>query len=86
MSSPIFRHPIAKGSFAKYANVPAASRGEIRAPSRFNPDVPPDLDVIAMKALRNEAEERYASVDAFAGDVRALLEHRPVLARSANAW
>jgi tetratricopeptide (TPR) repeat protein/tRNA A-37 threonylcarbamoyl transferase component Bud32 len=71
---------------APYANAPGTFRGEIKAPSRINPDVAPDLDFIVLKALRNEPEARYASVDAFAGDVRALLEHRPVLARSGNAW
>jgi serine/threonine protein kinase len=71
---------------APFANVPVASRGEIAPPSRLNPDIPRDLDFIVLKALRNEPEERYASVDAFAWDVRALLEYRPVLARSGNAW
>lgn len=71
---------------APHANAPAAPRGEITPPSRLNPDVPKDLDFIVLKALRNEPEERYASVDAFAWDIRALLEYRPVLARSGNAW
>jgi tetratricopeptide (TPR) repeat protein len=71
---------------APHANAPAASRGEITPPSRLNPDVPKDLDFIVLKALRDEPEDRYASVDAFAWDVRALLEYRPVLARSGNAW
>ena len=38
------------------------------------------------KALRAEPEERYATVDAFANDVRAFLEHRPVQARSGDLW
>lgn len=71
---------------APHANAPVASREEITPPSRLNPDIPRDLDFIVLKALRNEAEERYASVDAFAWDVRALLEYRPVQARSGNGW
>jgi tetratricopeptide (TPR) repeat protein len=55
-------------------------------PSGVNPDVPKDLDCITLKALRNEPDERYASVEAFAADVRAFLESRPVEARSGNAW
>jgi tetratricopeptide (TPR) repeat protein len=38
------------------------------------------------KALRQEPFERYASVDAFADDIRAFLESRPVQARSGDAW
>jgi tetratricopeptide (TPR) repeat protein len=50
------------------------------------PKLPPDLDAILAKALRPEPEERYASVDQFADDLRAFLDHRPVRARSGNAW
>src|SRR5205823_861544 len=38
------------------------------------------------KALRPEPEERYASVDAFGGDIRAFLEWKPVQARSGDSW
>lgn len=55
-------------------------------PSRMNPDVPKDLDFIILKALRNEPEERYASVETFAADIQAFLESRPVEARSGNTW
>ena len=55
-------------------------------PSRINPDVPRDLDFVLAKALREEPEHRYRSVDEFAGDVRAVLERRPVLARSGETW
>jgi len=56
------------------------------APSRLNPGVPKDLDFVLGKALRKEPDERYPSVDAFADDLRAFLEWRPVRARSGNAW
>src|SRR5215471_5971015 len=39
-----------------------------------------------MKALRTEPHERYATVEAFAEDLRACLEWRPVQARSGNIW
>ncbi len=76
-------------------DIGAASRGEIEAAicsreppaaSQVNPEIPKDLDYILAKALRKEPGERYASVDAFAGDLRAFLEWRPVRARSGNAW
>ncbi|MCU1336179.1 MAG: serine/threonine protein kinase [Bryobacterales bacterium] len=56
------------------------------APCRLNSEVPKDLDFIVGRALRKEPEERYASVDDFAADLRAFLEWRPVRARSGNAW
>src|SRR5579871_1007392 len=59
---------------------------EITAPSRLNPSLPTDLDYVLKKALRKEPEERYASVEAFADDIRAFLESKPVQARSGNAW
>ena len=59
---------------------------EITAPSRVKPNLPADLDFILRKALRREPEERYASVEPFADDVRAFLDSRPVRARSGDAW
>jgi tRNA A-37 threonylcarbamoyl transferase component Bud32 len=40
-----------------------------------------DLDAILRKALADEPAERYASADAMAADVRAVLEGRPVSVR-----
>ena len=57
----------------------------IQPAKRWNPDLPTDIDCILQKALRQEPEERYASVEAFAEDVRAFLDSRPVQARSGNA-
>src|SRR5579883_944990 len=48
--------------------------------------LPRDLDFIVAKALRKEPEDRYISVGAFGNDIRALLESRPVAARSGNTW
>ncbi|HEX4810180.1 MAG TPA: serine/threonine-protein kinase [Bryobacteraceae bacterium] len=56
------------------------------AASRLNPALPQDLDFILLKALRKEPEERYSSVEALAGDIRAFLEWRPIRARSGNTW
>jgi len=55
-------------------------------PRRVNPQVPRDLDFVVAKALRPEPEHRYASVDDFADDVRAVLERRPVQARGDDVW
>jgi len=45
-----------------------------------------DLDNILAKALRKEAAERYASVDAFAQDVRRHLQNEPISARPDGVW
>ena len=37
---------------------------EVTPPSAFNPDVPPELDAILLKALAREPEERYATCGA----------------------
>ncbi len=41
-----------------------------------------DLDNILLKALEKAPERRYASVDAFAADLQAWLDNRPVSARA----
>ena len=45
------------------------------------PDVDRDLDNVVLMALRKEPERRYASVGAFADDLKRWLEGRPVVAR-----
>ena len=52
---------------------------------RLNPAVPRDLEFVLAKALRKDPGERYSNVDAMAADLRAVLESRPVRARSGNA-
>lgn len=41
-----------------------------------------DLDTIVLKALRNEPDQRYGSVDAFQSDLRAWLDQMPIAARA----
>ena len=62
------------------------SRGNITPPSKLAPELKSDLEMVLMKALRKEPEERYGSVDALAEDLRAYLELRPVQARSGDVW
>ena len=64
----------------------AISSGNITAPSKLVPALRGDLETILMKALRTEPQQRYASVDAFADDLTAYLESRPVHARAGNSW
>lgn len=50
------------------------------------PGAPRDLDAVLGKALRLAPTDRYESVAAFAADLRAVLEARPVHARPASAF
>ncbi len=45
-----------------------------------------DLDTIAMKALKKQPAERYASVNAFAEDLDRWLDGEPVRAQPDSAW
>jgi tetratricopeptide (TPR) repeat protein len=57
-------------------------RQEPAPPSQLNPEVRRDLDFVVAKALRPDPEDRYASVDEFATDLRAAMDWRPVQART----
>ena len=52
----------------------------------LNESVSGDLAAILSKSMREEPEERYASMDLFVADLQAYLDHRPVLARRGNAF
>ncbi|SDZ08748.1 serine/threonine protein kinase [Lysobacter sp. yr284] len=45
-----------------------------------------DLDAILARCLRKEPEQRYASVERLAEDLRAALRSRPVAARGGERW
>ena len=61
----------------------AATGADVRATSldRMRRAYTGDLDNILAKALKKRPEERYASADAFADDLRRYLNHLPVRAR-----
>jgi len=61
-------------------------RDNLPRATALNPRLPGDVDYVLRRARRYEPEARYASVDALAADVRALIESRPVEARSGDSW
>jgi alpha-tubulin suppressor-like RCC1 family protein/tRNA A-37 threonylcarbamoyl transferase component Bud32 len=63
-----------------------AGTRHVPPPRRLNPAIPTDIDSILQKTLRLQPEERYASVEALAADVRAFLDSKPVHARAGDAW
>lgn len=63
----------------------AAARGT--TPARLASALRGDLDTVLAMALRKEPERRYATVTAFADDIRRHLDGRPVTARGdSNAY
>ncbi|MEZ6184561.1 MAG: serine/threonine-protein kinase [Planctomycetota bacterium] len=52
--------------------------GQIRTPAALGVEVAPELEAIAAKALAPAPAQRYAEASAFAEDLRAFLEGRPV--------
>ncbi|MCU0723752.1 MAG: serine/threonine protein kinase, partial [Planctomycetes bacterium] len=56
--------------------------GKIRRPRATAPGrrIPPPLESVCLKAMAKEKGDRYTRVADLAADVRAFLEHRPVLA------
>ncbi|MFG0314415.1 MAG: protein kinase, partial [Phycisphaerales bacterium] len=55
-----------------------------KRPSSIMSRIDPDLEIVILHALEQDKERRYASVDALASDVEAVLEHRPIEARRAS--
>ena len=76
-SSAIVSGEVAPPSRRAQARADASSARARRAARRISPDI----DAIALKALRREPAQRYASVGEFADDLRRHLAAQPVLAR-----
>ncbi len=51
------------------------------SPRRIDPRISPDLTAVLAIAMAKNAAQRYASAQAFAEDLRAVAEHRPIRAK-----
>jgi serine/threonine protein kinase len=83
--------PLRRASRATLEPVPGwpdpAARAAARSttPARLVRALSGELDIIIGKALRPEAEQRYASADELASDLRRYLSGRPILAHPESA-
>jgi serine/threonine-protein kinase len=75
------RLPSSEAGRAAALTPSSVSRTREGTPQRLRSRLRGDLDAILMTALRKEPERRYPSVAAFAADVRAYIEGRPISAR-----
>jgi serine/threonine protein kinase/Tfp pilus assembly protein PilF len=57
-----------------------------RSPRLLNRSVPPELEVIVLKALEKEIGCRYASARELADDLRCFLDDKPIRARRPSRW
>jgi eukaryotic-like serine/threonine-protein kinase len=65
-------------------NMLAIAAARNLTPERLAGYLEGDLDAIALRALRKEAEHRYSSVEQFSTDLRRHLQNEPVQARQGN--
>jgi serine/threonine protein kinase len=62
------------------------SAGKIRPPAQLVPTLKGDLEIVLLKALRREPQERYATIDQLSEDLENFLESRPIRARRTDRW
>ncbi len=75
------RPPLGVAGLSQLSAIRAIQTRTPPALGAVNPACRGDLSLIFEKALAKDPAERYGSVAAFADDLRAFLEHRPVRAR-----
>lgn len=77
------RHPFAESRDSYAELVRAIAETDAPRPSAIaGAQLRGDIDVIVGKALKKDARERYASVDALASDIRKHLHYEPIAARA----
>jgi serine/threonine protein kinase len=59
---------------------------EPTAPRRINRAIPVDLETIVLKAMAKRVEDRYATAQEMAEDLRCFLDQRPIHARRPSLW
>jgi tetratricopeptide (TPR) repeat protein len=75
---------VLKGLETNPENMLAIAAARNLTPERLARRLLGDIDAIALRALRKEAEHRYSSVEQFSADLRRHLQSEPVQARQGN--
>ena len=79
-------HPLFKRA-TEFETLRRARSGEIEPPSRLNPEVPPELDRIALKALARHVDDRYQTAGQLRDDLWELVRREHVVSRDElAAW
>ncbi len=60
--------------------------GDPLPPRRLAPGLPVEVESVLLRAIERDPQRRYGSAAAFADDLEALLDDRPVVARPPSAW
>ena len=66
--------------------VAVISSGKITPPSKLVPALKGDIEIVLLKALRREPQERYTTIDQFSDDLENFFESRPIRARKGDTW
>jgi serine/threonine protein kinase/Tfp pilus assembly protein PilF len=59
---------------------------EPKPPRRLNKAIPVEMETILLKAIAKNPDERYATAQEVADDLRRYLEDKPINAKRPNAW
>jgi eukaryotic-like serine/threonine-protein kinase len=62
------------------------ARDDPPPPSRLQPKVPRDLEIICLKCLEKDPNRRYLTAQALANDLARFLADEPILARPLSGW
>ena len=72
------RFPYEGATSVEYMN--ELAQGRVVPPRKLDPALPPALEAVLLRALAKDPEERYPDAEAFAEDLRAVLEKRAIAA------
>ncbi len=79
-----------RAPFLGAADLQRIRDGDVPSVRKSNRDVPPELELVVRTAMDRDRDRRYPDMDAFAADLQAVLQRRPIAARrlswSLRAW
>ncbi len=84
-------HKVPPLASQRFSDLSVQRQAQIAAERRASPAqvlrfLKGDIDTVLARALRKEPQHRYATAQAFADDLAAILDSRPIAARSGERW